>query len=56
LRVINSGVLEMQDGHEGFGLQSTSNRLSLIFGDKALFSITQTDAKQVEAKVIIPLN
>ena len=56
LRVINSGILEMQDAHEGFGLQSTSNRLSLIFGDKALFSITQTDAKQVEAKVIIPLN
>lgn len=56
LRVINSGILEMQDGHEGFGLQSTSNRLSLIFGDRALFSITQTDAKQVEAKVIIPLN
>ena len=56
LRVINSGKLEMQDGHEGFGLQSTSDRLSLIFGDKALFSITQTDAKQVEAKVIIPLN
>ena len=56
LRVINSGILEMQDGHEGFGLQSTSNQLSLIFGDKALFSITQMDAKQVEAKVIIPLN
>ena len=56
LSVINSGKLEMQDGHEGFGLQSTSNRLSLIFGNKALFSITQTDAKQVEAKVIIPLN
>lgn len=56
LRVINSGKLEMQDGHEGFGLQSTSNRLSLIFGDKAVFNITQIDAKQVEAKVIIPLN
>jgi sensor histidine kinase YesM len=56
LRVINSGILEMQDGYEGFGLQSTSNQLSLIFGDKALFSITQMDAKQVEAKVIIPLN
>ncbi len=56
LRVINSGKLEMQDGHGGFGLQSTSNQLSLIFGDKALFSITQMDAKQVEAKVIIPLN
>jgi len=56
LRVINSGKLEMQDGYEGFGLQSTYNRLSLIFGDEALFSITQIDAKQVEAKVIIPLN
>ena len=56
LRVINSGKLEMQDGHEGFGLQSTYNLLSIIFGDKALFSITQIDTKQVEAKVIIPLN
>jgi LytS/YehU family sensor histidine kinase len=55
LIVQNTGLLQASE-KDGFGLQSTSNQLSLIFGDKALFSITQMDAKQVEAKVIIPLN
>jgi two-component system LytT family sensor kinase len=55
LRVVNTGKLDMQDGHEGFGLQSTSNRLKLIFGDRASFQIIQLDETHVEAKAIIPL-
>ncbi len=55
IRVVNTGKLDMQDGHEGFGLQSTSNRLKLIFGDRASFQIIQLDETHVEAKAIIPL-
>jgi LytS/YehU family sensor histidine kinase len=56
LSVINSGLLEIRQDHEGFGLQSTSNRLQLIFGDTASFSIKQLNKDMVEAKVIIPLS
>lgn len=55
LRVVNSGKLNLNEGHEGFGLASTTNRLNLIFGDKASFTINQIAPELVEAKVIIPL-
>lgn len=55
LRVVNSGKLNLTEGHEGFGLASTTNRLNLIFGDKATFTINQIAPELVEAKVIIPL-
>lgn len=55
LTVRNSGLLIMKGGHEGFGLQSTSSRLKLIFGESASFSIEQVDAGNVEARLIIPL-
>ena len=40
----------------GFGLYSTTNRLSLLYGDKARFEIKQINGSMVEAKVMIPLN
>lgn len=55
LKVVNTGKLDKEPLHEGFGLTSTSNRLSLIFGEKATFSIYQSDIDHVEAKAIIPL-
>ncbi len=55
LSVVNSGKLNLIEGHEGFGLASTANRLNLIFGDKATFTIHQIAPELVEAKVIIPL-
>lgn len=55
LKVVNTGKLDKGPLHEGFGLTSTSNRLSLIFGDQATFSIFQSDVNHVEAKAIIPL-
>jgi LytS/YehU family sensor histidine kinase len=55
LKVVNTGRLDQQPLHEGFGLTSTSNRLNLIFGEKAVFSIFQSDDDHVEAKAIIPL-
>jgi LytS/YehU family sensor histidine kinase len=55
LKVVNTGKLDQDPLHEGFGLTSTSSRLNLIFGEKATFSIYQSDIDHVEAKAIIPL-
>ena len=56
LQVVNTGKLEMTKGQEGFGLQSTSTRLDLIFAGKGSFSLAQANDQEVQAEVIIPLN
>ena len=57
LSVQNTGYLNgYKAGSEGFGLSSTTNRLSLLYGDKAKFEIKQMSASLVEAKVLIPAN
>ncbi len=40
---------------EGFGLPSTLNRLSLLYGEKARFSIKQVTSELVEARVLLPV-
>ena len=40
---------------EGFGLPSTLNRLSLLYGEKARFSIKQITNEVVEARVLLPV-
>jgi sensor histidine kinase YesM len=40
---------------EGFGLPSTLNRLSLLYGEKARFSIQQLTNEIVEARVLLPV-
>ena len=56
LAVQNTGLLNgYRIGSEGFGLSSTSNRLSLLYGDKAIFEIKQITPAMVEAKVLIPV-
>ena len=55
LSVVNTGRLQALPLVEGFGLQSTTNRLNLIFGKKASFTIHQLTEDLVEAKVEIPL-
>lgn len=55
LKVINTGVLQSQSLQEGFGLQSTTSRLHLIFGTNANFTIHQMTEAMVEAKVEISL-
>lgn len=57
LSVQNTGYLNgYKAGSEGFGLSSTTNRLSLLYGDKAKFEIKQMTPSLVEAKVLIPVN
>ena len=52
----NSGYLNGSLSSHGFGLQSTRDRLSLLFGDKAKFEIRDIDGNMVEAKVILPVD
>ncbi|MBV8255064.1 MAG: histidine kinase [Chitinophaga sp.] len=47
-------VEKLKNGH-GFGLESTRQRLSLLFGNRASFEIRNKDEKMVEARVIMPL-
>jgi two-component system, LytTR family, sensor kinase len=55
LVVQNTGQLNGKINTEGFGLSSTTNRLSLLYGDKAAFEIKQINGSMVEAKVLIPV-
>lgn len=56
LVVQNTGHLNGYINNEGFGLSSTTNRLSLLYGDKAKFEIKQLSPSIVEAKVSIPFD
>lgn len=55
LAVQNTGHLNGGVNAEGFGLLSTTNRLNLLYGDKAHFSIRQVNGSLVEARVQIPV-
>ncbi|HRN57110.1 MAG TPA: histidine kinase [Agriterribacter sp.] len=50
----NSGFLNGHAAHMGFGLQSTQDRLNLLFGTKATFEIRDIPGNMVEAKVVMP--
>lgn len=56
LAVQNTGHLNGGASSGGFGLSSTQDRLSLLFGNKARFEIRQLKQDLVEAKVSIPLS
>ena len=55
LVVQNTGQLNGKMSAEGFGLSSTTNRLNLLYGDKAKFDIRQINGSLVEARVLIPV-
>jgi sensor histidine kinase YesM len=55
LSVQNTGYLNGYVNKEGFGLSSTTDRLNLLYGNKAKFEITQAAPSLVEARVQIPL-
>lgn len=54
LSVQNTGHLNGGSKKGGFGLASTQDRLSLLYGDKARFEIKQVETSLVEARVLIP--
>jgi sensor histidine kinase YesM len=55
---LNAGNLYVVEDHvgKGFGLSSTTNRLSLIYGDKASFEIKQLNPSLVQARILLPVN
>jgi len=55
LIVRNTGHLNGAINRDGFGLQSTSSRLGLLFGPGANFEIRDLPGNLVEAKVKIPI-
>jgi two-component system LytT family sensor kinase len=55
LMVQNTGVLDQEVGRDGFGLQSTKNRLNILYRGNAAFEIYQSQPTQVTAKLIIPI-
>jgi two-component system, LytTR family, sensor kinase len=55
LIVQNTGRLNGTYNTDGFGLTSTQNRLQLLFGQKANFSIEEINSNTVEARVSIPV-
>lgn len=55
LVVQNTGKLNSEINEEGFGLSSTTNRLNLLYGNKATFEIKQINGSMVEAKLMIPV-
>ncbi|MBP5998946.1 MAG: histidine kinase [Sediminibacterium sp.] len=55
LMVQNTGVLDKEMGQDGFGLQSTKNRLNILYRGNAVFDIYQSQPTQVTAKLIIPI-
>ena len=55
LIIQNTGQLNNNRSSTGFGLSSTRDRLSLMYGDKAKFMITQREPNLVEARVLMPL-
>lgn len=54
LMVHNTGVLQVSE-KDGFGLQSTRDRLNILYRGDAEFDIYQCQPNQVTAKLIIPI-
>lgn len=54
IEIINTGQLNPEnESDSGFGLENTTNRLELLFGKKASFSLKNLDDKNVISKIII---
>ncbi|UAY53871.1 sensor histidine kinase [Arachidicoccus terrestris] len=54
LRIENTGKLVLREKSDSFGIKSTRNRLQLLFGDQASFSIYQSDHDTVVVDIKIP--
>lgn len=55
IQIENTGQMLEEVGEHGFGLQSTRQRLNVLFGHKASFEIHNKDKEVVAAKVVMPL-
>lgn len=53
IQITNTGQLDLNRTGSGFGVANTTNRLELLFGKKASFSLRNLDAKNVISEIII---
>lgn len=53
IQITNTGQLALNNTSSGFGVANTTNRLELLFGKKASFSLKNLDAKNVISEIII---
>ena len=58
IRIRNHGQLahERLNGTKGFGIENTKQRLRLLYGDKATFSIKNENSNTVLTEVKLPQN
>jgi two-component system, LytTR family, sensor kinase len=56
LIIRNSGQLDEYINTDGFGVESTYNRLNLLFGKNAKFELKNLDSETVEAKITLPVS
>jgi LytS/YehU family sensor histidine kinase len=55
LKVMNTGLLQPAE-NDGFGLQSTKERLNILYQGEAAFELYQCEPNQVTAKLVIPIH
>lgn len=55
IKIRNTGHINGSYNPDGFGLESTRNRLSIMYGKKASFDIYNSGDNMVEAKIILPV-
>ena len=55
LIVQNTGLLQQAE-KDGFGLQSTRERLNILYRGQAIFEIYQCEPNEVTAKLVIPIS
>ena len=55
LIVENTGSLNQDNNLDGFGISSTVNRLKLLYGNDAAFTIKNLNNNLVQAKVMLPV-
>jgi len=57
IKIINTGQINQDDlkNSSGYGISNTKHRLSLIYGEKAQFKISNYNEKEVLAELIIPV-
>ncbi len=56
LTVTNTGNLNGSYNEDGFGISSTENRLTILYGKTAKFELSQKEPGIVEAKLLIPID
>jgi two-component system LytT family sensor kinase len=55
IMIVNTGQMNGSYNEDGFGISATRQRLQLMFGDKASFTLKNADRNHVEAIVDMPV-